>query len=117
MGAARKGRSVRWALGMAAAAASVLSAAVPAVPPRTPPSAAECTHAFDRGDYAQAIALSRQRLAALPADAAAQIVMARAEAARGRFEAAYQGFRNVLARHPRNTDALYYVTILVSGLA
>jgi len=107
---------VRWALGMATVAASVISAA-PAVPSRTPPSAAECTRAFDRGDYAQAVALSRQRLAALPADTAAQIVLARAEAARGRFEAAYQGFRKVLARDPRNTDALYYVTILGGVLA
>ena len=45
------------------------------------------------------------------------IVMARAEAARGRFEAAYQGFRKVLAREPRNTDALYYLTILGAVLA
>ncbi len=107
-----------WALGMAAAAVPVLSAAPPpAARPRTAPSAAECTLAFDRGDYAQAIALSRQRLAALPADTAAQIVMARAEAARGRFEEAYQGFRKVLARDPRNTDALYYLTILGGVLA
>jgi protein O-GlcNAc transferase len=109
---------VLWALGMAAATARVLVAAPPpAGRPHTVPSAAECTSAFDRGDYAQAIALSRQRLAARPADTTAQLVMARAEAARGRFEAAYQEFRKVLARDPRNADALYYVTILGGVLA
>jgi len=73
--------------------------------------------AFDRGDYAQAIALARQRLKSLPRDAGARVVMARAEAARGHFEDAYQGFRRVLAVQPRNTDALYYLTILGGVLA
>jgi tetratricopeptide (TPR) repeat protein len=81
------------------------------------PSTAECARAFDRGDYPGAIALARQRLAAAPADTSALVVMARAEAALGRFEAAYQGFRKVLAREPRNTDALYYLAILGGVLA
>ena len=94
-----------WALGLAAAA------------PPPAPTAAQCARAFDRGDYAQAIELARQRLAVAPADLGAQIVMARAEAARGRFEAAYQLLHKVLARAPRNTDALYYMTILGGVLA
>jgi protein O-GlcNAc transferase len=94
-----------WAIGLAAAA------------PPPAPTTAQCARAFDRGDYAQAIELARQRLAVAPADVSAQIVMARAEAARGRFEAAYQGLRKVLARAPGNTDALYYMTILGGVLA
>src|SRR5438552_18890481 len=104
MGAASAVRSVLlWALGLAAAAPP-LGAAPPAARRPAAPTAAECARAFDRGDYAQAIELARQRLAAAPADQGAQIVMARAEAARGRFEAAYQLLRKVLARAPRNTD-------------
>src|ERR1043165_2689316 len=89
--------SVLWAIGLAAAA------------PPPAPTTAQCARAFDRGDYALAIELARQRLAVAPADVSAQIVMARAEAARGRFEVAYQGLRKVLARAPGDTDALYYM--------
>ena len=90
-------------------------AAPPATAPR--PVMAEYARAFDRGDYPGAITLARRRIAAAPADVGAQIVLARAEAALGRFEAAYQGLRKVLAREPRNTDALYYVAILGGVLA
>ena len=82
-----------------------------------PPPASAAARAFDRGDYSQAIALARQRLKALPRDTGARVVMARAEAARGHFEDAYQGFRRVLALQPRNTDALYYLSILGGVLA
>jgi tetratricopeptide (TPR) repeat protein len=107
-----------WPLGLCVVPAATLRAG-PTSPatPSPPPTVAECTRAFDRGDYARALELSRLRLAARPADTGAQIVLARAEAAQGRFEAAYQGFRKVLARDPRNTDALYYVTILGGVLA
>jgi tetratricopeptide (TPR) repeat protein len=87
------------------------------VKPAPPPPASAAARAFDRGDYAQAIALARQRLKSLPRDAGARVVMARAEAARGHFEDAYQGFRRVLALQPRNTDALYYLSILGGVLA
>src|SRR5688572_24839766 len=115
----RAAAAVRCVLGVIAVGLGAVPsrAAPPAAPARAVPSLAECTRAFDHGDYEAAIALSRQRLAARPADTAAQIVMARAEAARGRFEAAYEGLRRVLAREPGNTDALYYVTILGAVLA
>lgn len=105
---------VLWVLGTAAGGTALPA---PAARAGATPSIAQCTRAFDRGDYELAIALSRQRLAGRPADTGAHIVMARAEAARGRFEAAYQGFRKVLARDPRNADALYYLTILGGVLA
>jgi tetratricopeptide (TPR) repeat protein len=81
------------------------------------PELAACVRAFDRGDYPLAITLARERVKVRPADAAARIVMSRAEAALGHFESAYEGFRKVLAREPRNTDALYYVAILGGVLA
>jgi len=82
-----------------------------------PPDASAAARAFDRGDYPGAIALARQRLKSLPRDTGVRVVMARAEAARGHFENAYQGFRRVLALQPRNTDALYYLSILGGVLA
>jgi protein O-GlcNAc transferase len=82
-----------------------------------PPPASAAARAFDRGEYARALALARQRLSALPRDAGTRVVMARAQAALGDFPGAYQAFRKVLALEPRNTDALYYLTILGGVLA
>jgi protein O-GlcNAc transferase len=82
-----------------------------------PPDASAAARAFDRGDYPRAIALARQRLKAIPRDTSARLVMARAEAALGHFEDAYQAFRRVLTLQPGNTDALYYLTILGGVLA
>lgn len=94
----------------------IASAAAPA-PPAGPPDVAAAARAFDRGQYPKAIALARQRLRAFPRDAAARLVVARAEAALGRFEDAYRSFRGVLTLQPRNTDALYYLAILGGVLA
>jgi superkiller protein 3 len=112
----------RRARGVSLLAAGVLGALLgPAAAAGPPPprarTAAEAARAFDRGDYPGAIALARRRLAAAPADTAALVVLARAEAALGRFEPAYQAIQKVLAREPRNTDALYYLTILGGVLA
>ena len=104
------------ALAIAGLLAPVTFAATP-VRTTPPPEASAAARAFDRGDYPQAIALARQRLRAFPRDTSARLVMARAEAARGRFENAYQEFRRVLALQPRNTDALYYLSILGGVLA
>jgi protein O-GlcNAc transferase len=102
----------------ASALAVLLAPAATAAPVRiTSPPEAAAARAFDRGDYAQAIALARQRLRSLPRDTNARLVLARAEAALGRFEDAYQSFRRVLALQPRNTDALYYLSILGGVLA
>jgi tetratricopeptide (TPR) repeat protein len=99
---------------------AALAAAASATPPRgtVPPSeTADAARAFDRGDYAQALTLARRRLAAVPRDARARLVMARAQAALGDFEGAYAGFRRALALDPRSTDALYYLAILGGVLA
>jgi cytochrome c-type biogenesis protein CcmH/NrfG len=78
---------------------------------------AECARAFERGDYTQAVTLARHRVAAAPGDVAARIVLGRAEAALGRFEAAYDSFRHALRVDPRHIDALYYLGITAGVLA
>jgi tetratricopeptide (TPR) repeat protein len=81
------------------------------------PSAAEWSRALERGDYPRAAALARRRLAAAPKDVGARLVLARAEAALGRFDAAYDGFRQALRLEPRNADALYYLGMTAGVLA
>jgi tetratricopeptide (TPR) repeat protein len=81
------------------------------------PERSAAARAFDRGDYARAVTLARQRLTAFPRDTGARLVMARAEAALGHFENAYEAFRKALALQPRSTDALYYLSILGGVLA
>ena len=80
-------------------------------------TAADCARAFDRGDYAQAVALARGRIASAPDDVATRIVLGRAEAARGRFETAYDAFRHAVRADPRHVDALYYLGITAGVLA
>src|SRR3989442_501863 len=81
------------------------------------PAPGEWTRAFHRGDYARAVALAGERIRIQPGDVQARIVLARAEAAQGRFEAAYEGFRKALRIAPRSTDALYYLGITAGVLA
>ena len=92
--------------------AGLLSAVAPPAPdPR------ECARGFDRGDYAGVLERCRALLQADPKDVATRIVLARTEAALGRFDAALLGFREALAIAPRNTDALYYLGITAGVLA
>jgi len=109
---------MRRVLAAAALAAYLAPPVRAAAPVKTAPApAAAAARAFDRGEYANALALARKRLAVIPADAGTRVVMARAQAALGDFPAAYQAFRKVLALQPRNTDALYYLAILGGVLA
>ncbi|HVO09115.1 MAG TPA: tetratricopeptide repeat protein [Vicinamibacteria bacterium] len=90
----------------------------PAPPPANGPvPMPEYARAFQAGDFARAEALARARLAAQPADVQARIVAARSEAARGRFDAAYAGFRKALEIDPHSADALYYLGITAGVLA
>jgi len=98
-------------------AGSVQAAGRAAPPAVAAASVADAQRAFDAGNYQKAIALCRRRLAASPADTPTLLVLGRAQAALGEFDSAYQTFGKVLARAPRDTDALYYVTILGGVLA
>lgn len=88
-----------------------------AAPASVPPTATEWSRAFERGDYRQAVVLAGRRLEAAPKDVGARLVLARAEAALGRFDAAYDGFRQALRAEPRNADALYYLGMTAGVLA
>ncbi len=82
-----------------------------------PPIPSEPERAFHRGEYARAAALATRQLESEPRDLSARLVLARAEAAQGRFEAAYAEFRAALRQDPQNTDALYYLSITAGVLA
>ena len=77
----------------------------------------EYARAFHRGDYARATALAAERLKARPTDVQARIVLARSDAAMGRLDAAYAGFREASRLDPRSPDALYYLGIAAGALA
>jgi protein O-GlcNAc transferase len=101
-----------------AATLAIAVCVVPGFAPRA--SAAEARDylgAFNRGEYAKAFELARQRVAADPKDIEARIIQARADAALGRLDAAYQGFREALRVDPANADALYYVGFTAGVLA
>jgi tetratricopeptide (TPR) repeat protein len=102
--------SVLFLLVQAAAPASVPSGAGPLALPAY-------ARAFYRGDVAGAAALAAERLRAQPGDVQARIVLARAEAARGRLDAAYAGFRKALEVDPHSADALYFLGITAGVLA
>jgi tetratricopeptide (TPR) repeat protein len=88
-----------------------------AAPAATGASLPEYARAFHRGDYGQAKALATERLQAMPGDVPARILLARAEAAMGRFDAAYAGFQEAQRRDARNPDALYYLGVTAGVLA
>jgi tetratricopeptide (TPR) repeat protein len=89
----------------------------PAPGAEAPPVVPEYARAFHRGDYAGATALAAERLKAHPTDVQARIVLARSDAAMGRLDAAYAGFREALRLDPRSPDALYYLGIAAGALA
>ncbi len=91
----------------------------PVVAPGSAPAITtpDCANAFHRGDYPRAKALAAERLKVRPGDVPARILLARAEAAMGRFDAAYVGFREAQRRDPRSPDALYYLGLTAGVLA
>ena len=95
----------------------LLTQATPPPAAPRPAEAPEYARAFHRGDYPQAKALAAERLQAVPGDASARLLLARAEAAMGRFDAAYAGFREAQRRDPRDPDALYYLGVTAGVLA
>src|SRR5262245_17342917 len=82
-----------------------------------PPVLSEPERAFYKGDLARAAALCAEALGRDPGDLRARLVLGRTEAARGRFEAAYDAFRTVLRKDPSHPDALYYLGVTAGVLA
>jgi len=85
--------------------------------PAEPAPFPDYARAFHRGDLAAAKSLAAARLRQEPSDTQARIVLARLEAATGRFDAAYSAFREALRRDPHSPDALYYLAITTGALA
>jgi tetratricopeptide (TPR) repeat protein len=95
----------------------LMQTAAPGPAAREPLSLPDYAQAFYRGDYVQAAALASARLKAQPGDVQARIILARTDAAGGRFDAAYAGFRKALEIDARNPDALYFLGITAGALA
>lgn len=89
----------------------------PAWAAETRPDVPEYARAFDRGEFPRAIAFAKEQLKVRSTDVAAQLVVARGEAALGRFDAAYDAFRAALGMDPKSPDALYYLGITAGVLA
>ena len=77
----------------------------------------ECTKAFYRTDYMQAVELAEKQLRQHPNDVAVRVILARAELAQGKFQQAFEGLQKVLASDPNNIDALYYLSLIARELS
>jgi Tfp pilus assembly protein PilF len=75
----------------------------------------EATHFLYTGDAQRAQLLAEKYSKAHPSSTAARLLIARAEMARGDFQAAYQELARDVRLEPRNVDALYYLSKL-SGI-
>jgi tetratricopeptide (TPR) repeat protein len=79
--------------------------------------AAESLKALYQGDYQRAATLAAGYLKTHPNDAQMRVILARAELARGDFQAADDELRRALKADPRNIDALYYLGMVAGVLA
>ena len=77
----------------------------------------DCTQAFYRGDYPQAVQTAEKYLRTHPGDAPLRVMLARAELAQGNFAQAVEDLRKALASEPRNIDALYYLSLTAKELS
>lgn len=85
-------------------------------PAQTSP-AAESLKALYQGDYQRAATLAADHLKTHPDDAQVRVILARAELAQGKFQAAGDELRRALKADPQNTDALYYLGLVAGVLA
>jgi tetratricopeptide (TPR) repeat protein len=76
----------------------------------------ESERALLQGDAARAERLVARWLTTHPQDASAQVLLARAVLAQGKFQAAYQHLRHALMLDPNNIDALYYLGMVATAL-
>src|SRR5712691_2498502 len=70
---------------------------------------AEGTRALYRGEYETAAARAQRYLKAHPGAVGAEILLARARVAQGRYTAAYEELLRALRSDPKNLDTLYYL--------
>jgi tetratricopeptide (TPR) repeat protein len=80
-------------------------------------SLAKATEAFYRGEYRQAAELAEQQLRAHPNAVPARVLLARVEIAQGNLSQACTRLKSLLAKDPKNVDALYYLSIVARELS
>jgi tetratricopeptide (TPR) repeat protein len=81
------------------------------------PDLVECTRAFYRGEFLQAVRLAETQLRAHPNAVPVRVMLARALLAQGKFQPAFEELRQVLKADPKNTDALYYLSLIARELS
>jgi tetratricopeptide (TPR) repeat protein len=107
----------------AALTAAVLAAVSPTVlsarqgSPSRNTALADATTALQAGAFDRAVALVTAYLKQHPADAAAQVLLARVGIARGDLDTAYVALQRALEIDPRSVDALYYLGMVSGRLA
>lgn len=76
----------------------------------------ECTQALYRGEYDHAVHLAERYLSRFPKNVGIRVLLARAELAQGKSDAALEELRKALAIDPHNIDALYYLSFTARAL-
>lgn len=76
----------------------------------------ESEKALFRGEAQRAETLAANWLKSHPRDANAQVLLARATMAQGRFQASYDHLRKALAIDPNHIDALYYLSVIAGAM-
>lgn len=94
-----------------------LISAVPGWAQAQVPALTECTQAFCRGDYVQAVQRAKAHLRTYPRDVPVRVVLARAELAQGKPLNAFEELKKALEFDPKNIDALYYLSLVSRELS
>lgn len=110
-------RGQRAISGLGLLALAGLLVLAPCAPPVGAEEPLDYARAFHRGDYAGAKALAADRLKDRPDDVEARLFLGRAEAATGRFDAAYAEFREAQRHAVDDADVLYYLGVTAAALA
>jgi tetratricopeptide (TPR) repeat protein len=82
-----------------------------------PKALTESTRLLFRGNYVQAAQVADNYLRIYPKDVPVRIILARADLAQGKFQAAFEELRKALVSDPRNIDALYYMALVARELS
>jgi len=77
----------------------------------------ESRKALYQNEFARSATLASRFLKTHPADSKGLVLLARAEMAQGKLEAAYRTFLRALRANPKDIDALYYLGRLCRALA
>lgn len=81
------------------------------------PTLTETTRALYGGEYGLAVQLAEKHLRNYPRDVPMRVVLARAELAQGKLQAAFDELQKALALEPKNIDALYYLSLVSKELS